>query len=170
MANTYTRRSHANTSSLIPGEGPSSPDCLPSRRPAGKCQTTHAANKARLEFHTDLTNRAACMPKGPRANHTINHSLLQRAYMVVCAGGGRDGVAMPDPLVLESLKIGLLQLDVMLYEKCDLESVARLLMPLKMKKETIEQLEGVVVSCGELRGNEAQMRRVGWDINEIPRR
>ena len=90
--------------------------------------------------------------------------------MVVCAGGGRDGVAMPDPLVLESLKIGLLQLDVMLYEKCDLESVARLLMPLKMKKETIEQLEGVVVSCGELRGNEAQMRRVGWDINEIPRR
>ena len=157
--------------SIVTGGGPSSPDSRPRMRAAGTCNTTKATNERRKEHHRDLANRAACMPKGPKAGHIAPHTVLQKAYMVACSiGTGRDSLALPDPLVLESLSHGLLSCDVMLYQKEDRESVAKLLENVAKKggKEA-GHLEGVVFSCGELRGGEVGMRRVGWDVRDIPR-
>ena len=136
----------------------------PRPRPAGTSTTIHNANAKRASQHTAKANRARSMPSGMRAKHISNHSPLQRSYLIGCSTS-KNSTAHPDPMVLDSLESGLLTVDVLLYEDEDFGSVERLLSSKVAEKE----LEGICVSCGELRGASSSMRRVGWETSDLPR-
>ena len=68
--------------------------------------------------------------------------------------------------MLESLEGNLLTIDVMLYEEEDFNAVIRMLVNSKVVRR---ELEGIVVSCGEIRGASSQMRRIGWEASDLPR-
>ncbi len=150
--------------SIIHGSGPESTDCAPRPRPAGTSTTIHEANVRRAAHHDAKAKRAQCMPKGPLAAHIVDHSPLQRAYMMSCSGHGGE-FTHPDPLVLKSLEEAVMKVDVQLYEKEDLRAVEKLL----AGQQVLKELEGICVSCGELRGASVANRRIGWEVSDVPR-
>lgn len=149
--------------SVIRTDGPSSSSCQPIPRPAGTSTTIHNANIKAAEHHSMKANRAKSMPSGIPAKHMAQHSNLQRAYMISCTSN--NTTSHPDPLVLSQLSTGILTVDMMLYEDGDMSSVCRLL----QCRTAQNDLEGIVVSCGELRGAKSSMKRIGWETSDLPR-
>mmetsp|Transcript_27514 Transcript_27514/g.52149 ORF Transcript_27514/g.52149 Transcript_27514/m.52149 type:complete len:764 (+) Transcript_27514:53-2344(+) len=149
--------------SVIRTEGPDADSCRPIPRPAGTSSTIHHANVKAAEAHSMKAKRAKSMPSGMQAKHMAQHSNLQRAYMIACTSN--NTTSHPDPLVLSQLSDGVLTVDMMLYEDGDMNSVCRLL----QCRTAANELEGIVVSCGELRGAKSSMKRIGWETSDLPR-
>ena len=149
--------------SVIKTDGPSAKHCAPIPRPAGTSTTIHYANVKAAEQHKFKAQRAKSMPSGIQPKHLGSHSSLQAAYMIACTSNNET--VHPDPLVLKQLENGVLTIDMMLYEDGDMGAVARLLRSRTASKE----LEGIVVSCGEIRGAKSTMKRVGWETSDLPR-
>ena len=93
------------------------------------------------------------------------HTPLQRSYLISCTSNPATTPIHPDPLLLSSLAHSSVVLDVELYVKEDYDAVADFL----KRKEVGGKVESITVSWGGIRGNSIKMRKIGWEVGDIPR-
>ena len=122
-------------------------------------------NKGKYSHHAAAAPGEARPRPGPMLSSLYKHAPLQRSYLIACASGFLGPATHPDPLVLSSLGSYTLDVDVQLYDADDAASIVKLVdMP-----EVQRTLRKATVSCGEVRGADAKMRKVGWEQVNIPR-